>query len=149
MKAIIEMPKGDIRRRHLNYEKSGMIDLGLIFDVIPVNDGVMPVAYGYISGTLNEEEGDEADVLVFSEQAFEVGQEVEVELIGLIRREDGDHKVLAVDGTNKRIQDWTDVPKEERKIIEEFFSYHHKITAIEGAEEAEKYVNSCREEKEV
>ena len=146
MKAIIEMPKDDTRRRHLKEDKSGMIDLGLIRDVIPVNDGVMPVAYGYIPGTLNVAEGDEVDVLVFSEQIFEIGQDVEVELIGLLRREDGDHKILAVDKTFSMVRKYSDIPEMERSMVEKFFSHHHKIVAIEDNKEAEKYVESCRTE---
>ena len=65
MKAIIEIPKGDNRRRHLKSDKSGFVDLGPITNVIPVNDGIMPILYGYIPDTLDKKEGDEIDVLIF------------------------------------------------------------------------------------
>lgn len=140
MKAIIEIPKGDDRRRHLKNDKSGFIDLGPIKDIIPVNDGVIPVHYGYIPETLNEKEGDEIDVLVLSDHALKVGQEVDVEPIALIKREDKDDKIVAVDKTKKLIKNWNDIPEDERILIENFFSYHHKFVSIENSEVARQYV---------
>lgn len=142
MKAIIEIPKGDNRRRHIKYDKSGFIDLGPIKDVIPVNDGVIPVHYGYIPRTLNEKEGDEIDILVLSDNILEVGQEIEVEPIALINREDGDDKIIATDETKKSVKRWVDVAEDERKMIESFFSYHHRFKSIEDAESARQYVEN-------
>lgn len=146
MKAIIEIPKGDDRRRHLKHDKSGFIDLGPTKDVIPINDGMMPVHYGYIPETLNEKEGDEVDVLVLSDKSLEVGQEIEVEPIALIRREDGDDKVVAIDESKGILQRWNDISESERKLIEDFFSYHHKFLSIENSDAARQYVeNSCKQ----
>lgn len=141
MKAIIEIPRGDDRRRHMKYDKSGFIDLGPTKDVIPINDGVMPVNYGYISDTLNVGEGDEIDVLIFSKQILSVGQEIDILPFALIRRADGDDKVVATDNTLD-IKSWEDIEKGERELIEKFFSYHHKFIAVENKEEAEKYIES-------
>lgn len=146
MKAIIEIPKGDDRRRHLKDDKSGFIDLGPTKDVIPVNDGIMPVHYGYIPGTLNKKEGDEIDILVLSNEKLEVGDEVEVEPIALIRREDEDDKVVAVDVSVPQLQKWSDIPESERRLIEDFFSYHHKFRSIEDAEYARRYAERGRQE---
>ena len=140
MKAIIEMPKGDDRRRHMRYDKSGFIDLGPTKDIIPVNDGIMPIHYGYIPETLNEGEGDEIDILIYSEKTLEVGQEIEVEAIALINRADGDDKIVATYETDEAIKEWTDIPKKERELIEKFFSYHHEFKSIENAEVAIQYV---------
>lgn len=143
MKVIIEIPKGDDRRRHFKYDKSGFIDLGPIKDVIPINDGIMPAHYGYIPGTLNEKEGDEIDVLVLSQEKFIVGQEIETEPIALIKRADGDDKVVAVDGT-VNYGSWKDLSLEERKNIENFFGYNSKIISIEDALCAEKFILNSR-----
>jgi inorganic pyrophosphatase len=140
MKAIIEIPKGDDRRRHLKFDKSGFIDLGPTKDVIPVNDGIMPVHYGYIPGTLNEKEGDEIDVLVLSNKSTEVGLTIEVEPIALIKREDHDDKIVATDETMISIKNWEDVPEKERDLIQSFFSHHHKIILIEDSKSAKKYI---------
>ncbi len=140
MKIIIEMPKGDSRRRHIKPDKSGFIDLGPIKEVIPINEGIIPVNYGYIPGTLNKNEGDEVDVLVLSENTFIVGQEIEVKPIALIRRADGDDKIVAVDNTKNQYKRWQDIPMAERGLIENFFSFHHKIIFIDSAEEAMDYI---------
>lgn len=142
MKVIIEIPKWDDRRRHLKDDKSGFIDLGPTKDVIPVNNGIMPVHYGYIPETLNEKEGDEIDVLVLADEKAKVGQEIEVEPIALIRREDGDDKVVAVALSRNMVKKWDDIPESERKLIEDFFSYHHKFQTIENAEFANNYVKN-------
>lgn len=146
MKAIIEIPKGDTRRRHMAYDKSGFIDLGPIREVIPVNGGIMPIHYGYILDTLNEKEGDEIDALVLSDDKTEVGQEIEIEPISLIRRADGDDKIVAISKSTKNIAKWNDIPEGERKLIENFFSYHHKFQSIENAESAKRYIEKGREE---
>lgn len=145
MKAIIEIPKGDDRRRHIKYDKSGFIDLGPTKDVIPVNDGIMPIHYGYIPETLNEKEGDEIDVLILSEKILEVGQEINVEPIALIRREDEDDKIVATDETTKMIREWSDISEKERELIEKFFSYHHKFRSIENAETEKLYIEDTYE----
>jgi inorganic pyrophosphatase len=142
MKAIIEMPRGDTRRRHLKYDKSGFVDLSPIKDVIPANDGVMPVHYGYIPDTFNPKDDDEVDILVLSDKDFKVGEKTEVKVIALIKRADGDNKVVAVDETQPTIQKWSDVDGDTRSIIETFFSYHHPILSIEDADVAERYVLS-------
>ncbi|MCL4406043.1 MAG: inorganic diphosphatase [Patescibacteria group bacterium] len=144
MKAIIEIPKGDDRRRHFKFDKTGFIDLGPTKDIIPINDGVMPIHYGFIPETLNEKEGDEIDILVLSDRESTVGEEICVKPIALIRRADGDDKVVAVDVSREDIREWKDIPETERKLIEDFFSYHHRFLSVEKEEFAEQYVENGR-----
>ncbi len=141
LKAIIEIPKGNDRRWHLNYDKSAIEDFGLIKERIPVNDGVMPVAYGYLEDTENEAEKDNVDILVFSSKDFKIGEGVEVVPFGYIIRDDGDHKVFAVDGTMD-YKSWSDIPKEEADLILKYFGYNHKIISIENADSAEEYITN-------
>ena len=56
MKAIIEIPKGSDRRIHMRNDGSGFEDFGPIKEKIPINDGIMPVAYGYIENAINKKE---------------------------------------------------------------------------------------------
>lgn len=142
MKAIIEMPKGDDRRRHFRFDKTGFIDLGLIKDVIPVNGGLMPVNYGYVCDTLNVGEGDEVDVLIFSKRILKVGEVVDCDPLALISRSDGDDKIVAADETVD-IKNWLDIPESERNIIEKFFSFHHEIIAIKNSREAKLYLEDA------
>lgn len=134
------MPKGDDRRRHLSYDKSGFVDIGPIKDVIPVNNGIMPVDYGYVPNTFNPSDKDEVDVLLISNSKHFVGEEVVAQPIGLMRREDGDDKIIAVDDKSG-IKNWENVPTETRKSITSFFGYHYKIISIDGSTAAEKYLN--------
>lgn len=145
MKAIIEIPKGDNRRRHIKPDKSGFIDLGPLVDVIPVNNGIMLVHYGYIPETLNESDGDEIDILVLSDYETKVGQEIEVEPIAIIQREDKDDKIVAVDLSRKTIQTWDNVSEDEKKFINDFFGYHHKIISVKDAACATQYVEAGHE----
>ena len=126
----------------MKYDKSGFEDFGPIKEKIPVNDGVMPVSYGFIADT-HTKENDEVDVLVFSHQEFKTGDEVEVEVIGIIKRADGDDKVLAVDNSRPEIKSWPDIAEAERQLITDFFSYQHPFLVIEGRVEAENYIKSC------
>lgn len=141
--SIIEIPKGTDRRIHMAYDKSGFVDLGPIKDQIPVNDGIMPVHYGYINNTLNKDEGDEVDVLVFSEISYKTGDQVEIEIIGMLTREDGDHKVVAIDKT-KTIETLDDLSKDDLGLVLEYFGYKSKIIAQEGKEEALNYLENCK-----
>lgn len=145
MKAIIEIPKGNDRRWHLNYARTAIEDFGPIKDKIPVNDGIMPVDYGYLEGTENKDEKDNVDVLIFSSRRFNVGDSVEVEPFGLIRRSDKDHKVLAADNTSS-IKTWNDVPLPERELILEYFSYNHPILGVESKESSEAYIRGSLNE---
>lgn len=142
MKVVIEMPKGDDRRRHLKFDKTGFIDLGPIKEIIPVNNGLMPIGYGYIPNTLNTDEGDEIDVLILSNKILSVAQEIEVEPIALMVRDDGDNKVVAIDDSISDIKEWKDISESERDLIEQFFSYHHKILAIENLEVTKQYIEN-------
>ena len=143
MRVIIEIPKGDDRRRHLSFDKKEFVDLGPIKDKIPVNNGIMPIDYGYIPGTENKTEKDEVDVLLISLSKFGVGDEAEAKPIALMKRDDGDDKVVAVDNDAAEIS-WDDLDSEVREKIINFFGYAHKFTAIESAEAAIGYIDERR-----
>lgn len=121
-----------------------MIELGLIKDVIPVNDGVSPVNYGYIPGTHNSGDDDELDAIVITDEVYAVGQEVSVLPIALLRRADHDDKIIAVPEGEKEINTWEDISEKEREVIMKFYSYHHPITAIENASKARQYIETMK-----
>jgi inorganic pyrophosphatase len=141
--AIIEIPKGSDRRIHMSYDKTGFIDLGPIQEHVPVNNGVMPVHYGYIEGTLNKEEGDEIDVIVFSKHSYATGDKIEIEILGTLVREDGDHKIIARDNseTDSVFQDLSET---DRKLILDFIGYKSKIVSIDTKDQAIAYINNSR-----
>ncbi len=141
--ATIEIPKGGDRRIHMSYDKSGFVDLGPIKEHITLNDGVMPVHYGYIEGTINEKDGDEIDVIVFSKNEYKTGDKVEIEILGILTREDGDHKVIARDGS---VSDsvFEELPTPERELILGYLGFKSPIVSIETKEVAEGWVGNCK-----
>lgn len=141
-KAIIEIPKGCDRRIHMSYDKSGFIDLGPIKEQIPVNEGVMPIHYGYIENAINKEEGDEVDVVIFSSQPHNTGDILDVEIIGMLTRKDGDHKLIA-SGEAGEIKDFEDILPEERNLILRYFGYKSEIVSVDTKERALEYLLSC------
>ena len=137
--AIIEIPKGSDRRTHMAYDKSGFVDLGPIKDMIPVNNGVCPVYYGFIEGTFNKEDGDEVDVMVFSKNSHKTGDTLEVFIDGILKREDGDHKIIAHDDSWKDFS-FDILPESEKKLVLDYMGYKAKITSIEDNERAIDYI---------
>jgi inorganic pyrophosphatase len=140
-KAIIEIPKNCDRRIHMRYDGSGFEDFGPIKDKIPVNDGAMPVAYGYIVDAINKDEKDNVDVLVFSNREYKTGDEMDVRIFGLMNRDDGDHKILAVDSTVE-YKSFDEIPADEQKLIMEYFGYQKNIMIMDG-ESADEYLKEC------
>jgi inorganic pyrophosphatase len=156
VRVFIEIPKGDDRRRHLSHDKSKMLDLGPTKRVIPVNKGIMPIAYGFIIGTLQMEESaknpneipDEVDILVYSKRDFKVGEKTSTTPIAIMARKDGDHKVVAVDSTTiRKIRKWGDIPLGERDLILKYFGYKSPIISVRGASAAVDYIERNRVRK--
>ena len=139
--ATIEIPKGTDRRIHLSYDKSGFVDLGPIKEQIPINEGIMPVHYGYIDNTLNVSEDDEVDVLVFSQKTYNTGDRVEVEILGMFVREDGDHKIIARDDSevNSVFEKLSEI---DRKLIMDYFGYKSPITFVDSKDNAILYLKN-------
>lgn len=139
LRAIIEIPKGSDRRIHMSFDGSGFVDLGPIKEKIPVNDGIMPVAYGYLKDFINKKEKDNVDVLVFSNKDFSTGDEVEITPFAIIKRSDEDHKILAHDNTVS-IKNWNDILPKDRKLILDYFGHTNKVR-VGDLKEAESYLN--------
>jgi inorganic pyrophosphatase len=139
--ATIEIPKDSDRRIHLAYDKSGFIDLGSIKEYVPVNEGIMPVHYGYIDGTVNKEEGDEVDVIVFSKKSYNTGDKVEIEILGMLTREDGDHKVIARDNSETDAV-FEEQSESEQKLIMDYMGYKSPIVSVDTKEQTLEYIKS-------
>jgi len=141
-KAIVEIPKGSDRRIHLSYDGVNFIDLGLIKEQIPVNEGIMPVCYGYIENTINKIEKDNIDVIIFSNKSYNSKDQIDIEIIGMLNREDGDHKVIAFDNS-VLIKDFNEINEEERSLILEYFGYKSKIISIDDKNKTLEYIQGC------
>lgn len=128
---LIEMPKGESRRIHLDYSRNYYIDLGPIKNVIPINEGKMPIAYGFVIGTLikDEEEESELDAIVYSENDYKIGDRVNAYPIAAIHIKNGDHKIVFVDDTTKG-KLWDNIPSDERDTILKYFGYKSPVESI-------------------
>ncbi|MES2930789.1 MAG: inorganic diphosphatase [Patescibacteria group bacterium] len=145
--AIIEIPKGSDRRIHkkMGTDKLGeFIDLGPTKEILPINGGIMPVCYGYLENIFNKEEGDEVDVLIFSNKEHKTGDIVQVEVFGIFVREDKDHKILARD-ESVAIDIVADIEPELLKLTREFFGHKHKIILVDDKDAALEYLKECQE----
>lgn len=141
-RAVIDMAKGETKRIHLAFDGSGFVDLGPIKAEIPINDGVMPVHYGYLDGVINKADSDHVDVLIFSNKTYQTGDEVDVEIIGLLTRADGDHKVLAIDGS-RPLTSFTELPAAEQDLVLKYFGYKAKIVSVDDKAVALQYLQMC------
>jgi inorganic pyrophosphatase len=143
--AIIEIPKNSDRRIHkgMHPENAGrFVDLGPLVDVIAVNDGKMPVAYGFIEHTIGTDgEGDEIDVIVFSENNFKTGDSVSMIPFAMLIRSDGDHKVLAHDDT-VQIDSLDDLPTDMQKLVMDFNGFKLPIVEVQYRNQTIEYINS-------
>jgi inorganic pyrophosphatase len=141
--AIVEIPKGSDRRIHKGHNTDKFIDLGPTNEIIPINNGVMPVCYGFLKGIINKEEGDEVDVLIFSDKEYKTGDYVEVEIFGIFIREDKDHKILAKD-SSVPYELVSDIQHDTLKLVTEFFGHKHKIILVGNKEQALEYLEECK-----
>lgn len=145
---VVEIPKGSDRRIHKSIETGKFVDYGPTKEIIPINEGKMPVCYGFLKNTLNKDEGDEIDCLLISNKEYSTGQELEIEIIGMINREDGDHKVIATDNTTS-IKTIDEIDSNLWKLIQEYFEYNHKIVSIENKNETLTYLNNTIRNKNI
>jgi len=110
-----------------------------------------PAAYGHLPGTYNPTDDDELDVIVLSSVPLRTGQRVRVRPIGLFRRPDGDHKVLAVHCDDPRYGGMVDLhqaPPEDLRAIEEWFADWDIVLGWENAEVAWQMIRSATEARD-
>ncbi len=143
--ATIEIPQNSTRRIHKGNQAENLgifTDFGPLIDKIKANDGKMPLAYGFIENTTGSDgEGDEVDVMVFSENEYKTEDSTEVTPFAMMVREDGDFKVLAHDDT-VQMDSWDDVPAEMQKTLMDFNGFKLPIVGIRNKEETIKYIDS-------
>ncbi len=137
---ITEIPENGERRIHLNYEKTDFIDCGLISEKIKANDSKMPTTYGFLKDIINtvedEKEHQEYIDAFFGEQniKLQTGDSVEVKVIGMFEREDGDHKVIVVN-KDSVINEFSDIDTSLKQILLDFHGFNKKITKVFSAQE--------------
>ncbi|UUD36529.1 inorganic diphosphatase [Mycoplasmopsis citelli] len=143
MKNIIDVKIEIQKNSRIKYEynrKTQEIEV----DRILRGDFVYPANYGFIPNALDWD-GDELDVLVYSDEQFAVGSKLKVRIIGAMKMiDDGetDTKLIGVHADDYRldhIQELKDLPLPFLDTVKTFFSTYKNwkrpgITSVEGFE---------------
>ena len=150
LKIIIEIPKDS----PIKYEYDRFTNK-IVVDRVLRGEHKYPANYGFIPKTLDWD-GDELDVILYSNFAFHPGVTVDAKIVGAMRmKDDGetDTKLIAIHNDDYRhdnIKSINDLPKEFLEEIKKFFlSYkRHKgeviqITGFEDADWALKEYKEC------
>lgn len=141
---VIEDPRGSTVRHHWDDQQARWVTKPHPFSSEP-----WPASYGYIPGTWNPTDDDDLDVLVLSRDPLDTGTEARVRAVGLLRRPDGDDKILGVvvdDPDYGSIQRFNDVPADQIAAIEQWFrtwsdvgKWDDERAAVEQIDHARRY----------
>lgn len=146
----IEIPRNSsIKYEYDRFQKK------IIVDRVLRGDHKYPANYGFIPQTLDWD-GDELDVLLYSDFSFHPGVTITVRIVGAMKMNDEgetDTKLIAVhvdDHRHDNIKSIHDLPAEFLKTVKTFFLTYKqhkgdviKITGFEDHEWAEKEYNEC------
>lgn len=80
------------------------------------------------------------DVYIMTDIDFELGDEVEISVIGVFLRCDNDHKLVAVT-TNRDISDFSELSEEEKNDLRRLYSGKYEGEGWFGRDTAEKIIN--------
>jgi inorganic pyrophosphatase len=122
---VIEDPRGSTLRHHWDENSRSWVERPH-----PHSNTPWPANYGYMPETWNPADEDALDVLVISTDPIETGSQVEIRVVGLLLRPDGDDKILGVlvsDPIFGSISRFQDVPSEQVLAIERWFAEWSQI----------------------
>lgn len=146
---IIEIPKGS----NLKYEYDRKTKKISIDRKLDEND-VYPQSYGFIPEALDWD-GDELDVLVFSNKEFKPGTHAKVKIIGAMEMiDDGetDTKLIGVDLDDHKFKDIDNLkqlPKQSLKEIKYFFEtykrFRNQTVIVKGFKDEQFAINEYKE----
>ncbi len=153
LNVTIEIQKGS----NIKYEYDRSQDK-IIVDRILRDGFVYPANYGFVSEALDWD-GDELDVLVYSDETFQAGVQLEARIVGAMKMiDDGetDTKLIAIHADDYRlekIQKLEDLPKAWLESVQKFFSTYKNwkregitsVAGFEGKDWAEEEYNECVE----
>lgn len=153
LKFFIEIPQGSSIKYEIDEETGDLIADRFLF-----TSEVYPTNYGSIQGT-HAEDGDPADILVFSSLPVVPRCVIKGSVIGMLEMEDEegiDHKFMGVplpkvDPVYGAWSDIADIPEPLKRKIKHFFETYKtleegkwvKVKNWIGKEEAEKKLEAC------
>lgn len=153
LKVNIEIPKGSSVKYEYDRATGKMV-----VDRILREGFAYPANYGYVGEALDWD-GDELDVLVYSDETFVPGAQLTARLVGAMKMiDDGetDTKLIAVHADDYRLDEiktLEDLPKKFLKEVETFFTTYKnfkrpgivQVSGFEGLEWATKEYDECVE----
>jgi len=104
-----------------------------------------PTSYGFLPGTWNPADQDALDVMILATSPLPTGTRLRVRPVGLLRRPDGDDKILAVAVDDPAYADlrWLgEVPAADLAAIEAWFRDWSEAGAWEDAGAAERLIRA-------
>jgi GNAT superfamily N-acetyltransferase len=102
----------------------------------------IPVNYGYAPRYLNPVDGDSLDVMVLDDRRMEVGESIVCRHVGVVRKPDGDDKLLAVPSPHAVWPVDFDT-KEFRGRVEGWTPWSQQTIIWEGSAEAARLLSRC------
>lgn len=82
------------------------------------------------------------DCILLSEKNFALGNEIEVRIIGVFRRGDGDHKYIAVE-IEREITDLSEITQSEREELHRLYPRVREGEGWFGRDEARRCMERC------
>jgi len=82
------------------------------------------------------------DVIVMTEKEYELGAEVPVEIIGVFCRNDGDHKMIAVE-RERNIHDYEQLSESEKEDLHRLYPRVSEGEGFFGRERAYEIYQNC------
>lgn len=133
---VVEWPAGDTQR----YEWDEAAD-----ELKPVaTHGVPPVHYGCVPGAISAADGELLDVLLLPDVQRTAGDRVRARLVGVLRRSDGDNKLLVVDPRYLPYTTVEDVPAEQINAIWAWMPRQHVLLGWSGPDVARLILEDAR-----
>jgi len=145
---VVEMPAGSVDKIEWHRQV-----VGFRIDRTNMSTFAVPVNYGFIPRTLNED-GDELDVLIISEKPIQTEVTLTAKVIGIMRFKDegdNDDKIVTVpnDETYADINSIDDIPEDKIEKITHYFAHYKdyirigctKVIGWDNADEAKKIID--------
>jgi len=154
LNVVNEIPKGSTLKIEWDRERAAFT-----LDRVEPAIYAKPINYGFIPKTLDED-GDELDVLIFTEEPLPTGIWLKARILGVLNFVDdgeNDHKVVVVPEDDRhsgnRYKTLSDLGEQYLKQLEEHFKHYKDLkkpgsTVVNGwgdIEEAKKIIGECVE----
>lgn len=105
-----------------------------------------PEHYGCVPGALSPADGELLDVLMLRDGTERrPGELVPVRLIGVLRRSDGDHKLVVVDPRHSSLRHIDALDEDRRRAMWRWFPRQHVLLRWEGPEAAADVLEDARQ----